>query len=579
MQNVENNDPRVTLRNNQLLYHHAHTQSDALPSLLDHSDTCQNSLKPDYKRDSKATAGIDEDWIAEKSTNSNASSAIIQIKHTPRPETRDMATNTENNNNQQEQQQQLSETSNTIQLNTSNNVNNDSESLPDSPRLQEEILMLENEVEQGKEALRQFAIETQAEKNKLNCRINDLEDELAEKDKLNYDNQHELEQLVDEALLKEQELSELKNQLNLNEDQKTEIESLKNQVSECEAKILDQENLNSEIEKYKALFEAEQVKVQELQEQIDHQESVVLNLGDYENSGGTPISSPRKLNFPEKIAELEQTIIIARKTDKIQKKNDQCQEELLRNIQHIGELERQLEYYRLGLSPTPNENNNNVNNNNNEDPTNITSSLIKAQEEQIENLSSRYEHSQQQHSLALENIQNLKNQNDQLKSENIDLVNQIKQIATEQDRLNSTLAQNNALKENLSEQDKNIRVILSSKEVELEELKRKLAETEKLLNEADRRHEIKKAEFTAAVSPMISPRTPPEFNDSYLNKSMTAQLSVALEEKDRIESCYKKFDRYKNYKLYGSLISYNAQISCNFAFYNNFLHDRNSACG
>lgn len=460
-----------------------------------------------------------------------------------------------NNNNTQSDNKNNNNDDQQIRVNLNNfdqNLDQSDSSLPDSPRLQEEILMLENEVEQGKEALRLFANETQQEKNKLNCRINDLEDELAEKDKLNYDNQHEMEQLVDEALLKEQELTDLKTMLNSHDSQEAELEELKEKIDEQATNLEIHENLRSEVVKIRAAFEAEQAKVKELQVQLDIQESVVMNLGDTDTSvPSTPVNSPRApennnnkrktMLFPEKIAQLEQTIIIAQRSSKIQRKNDQCQEELLKNIQHIGDLERQLEYYRLGLSPTPCDDErdgfNNEYNNTGNVSKNLNQGLLKAQEEQIENLSSRFQHSQQQHTLALETIENMKSQNDHLKSENVEMANQINKIGSEKFRLGTTLAQNNALKQDLSEQDKNIRVILSSKEVEVEELKRKLEIKEKLLLDTERLVSVKRAEFTAAVSPMASPRTPPEFNDSYLNKSMGAQLSVALEEKDRIE-CY-----------------------------------------
>ena len=162
---------------------------------------------------------------------------------------------------------------------------------------QEEILMLEDEVEQGKEALRLFANETQQEKNKLNCRINDLEDELAEKDKLNYDNQHEMEQLVDEALLKEKELTDLKTMLNSHHSHRF-VEELKDRIAVQTAKFDDhlenQENLQDEVVKIQAAFEAEQAKVKELQVQMDIQESVIMNLGDTETSvPSTPVNSPR----------------------------------------------------------------------------------------------------------------------------------------------------------------------------------------------------------------------------------------------------------------------------------------------
>lgn len=320
--------------------------------------------------------------------------------------------------------------------------------LINSPRLQEEILLLENEIEEQKIKIRNLENENKRKTIEYNHKNTELEHKIHKKDETLTEKEQELEQLLEEAIARETEFEELQREFqnqNAEEMEENLNESI-NRINELELVICEKNNehemLKDEIKKIQAMYSAEQAKVEELENDIHKITSAVLELNTNGEDNGSSIllssnvsaghNQASKDIIQTKINEIESALILAQEATAIQLSKNLLQEENLKHIKHIGQLERQLEHYRLKLSPdhemsvgnltTSNENLHHLQNSGNNademmmmrDLKSTESNLIKSLEEQNENLMEKINQLMQQEKITSEKIIMIENDYDQV---------------------------------------------------------------------------------------------------------------------------------------------------------------------
>ena len=286
--------------------------------------------------------------------------------------------------------------------------------LPDSPRLQEEILLLESELQEREDTIRSLRQAVNTEKNEINKKANELETVLAETEEKVAEQQNEIDDLLQDGIDKEQELNQLAQENEILQFKLSELEEHLNSKA-------DYDDVKTNLTLKEALFEAERKKVSELENEIKIKEQAVLELN-YEPDIST--------TFDSKINQLHELVVLAKKAQDIQNEKTQLEDDFVKNLQYIGELERQVEYYRVGLSPQPDHT---LKEDLSYSPGQVDQNetqldLIKAQEEQIDNLLRHIENNGNQLTMAKENIEGLEKDNEILKSENLELSEKIQGI-------------------------------------------------------------------------------------------------------------------------------------------------------
>merc|ERR1719454_772500 len=178
-----------------------------------------------------------------------------------------------------------------------------------------------------------------------------------------------------------------------------------------------------------AMYNAEQAKVRELEQDLEKVQQAIFDLNT--NSLDNPNSSINSyqgsdITFEQKMIEIEQQLMVAQEAGTIQLSREALQEDNVKYLKQIGQLERQLEHYRLRLSPTNLESKISDGHGSGAygssgGPNQEELDLIKQYEEQNEDLMERLTEKANQEKIAQEKIQALESDFNQVYKENVSL--------------------------------------------------------------------------------------------------------------------------------------------------------------